>query len=417
MFEVTGFVIGDVIPPAFPEDADPFEGQSADDGLVTFAAFLLLGVVSGGPRGVADGLVGPLDKTLAQEAGRAPTPVNPLAVAAFLGNRGNAAEPLKVGGQRETIALGAKGDQEPWCQNGAGTGEMTEQVSLGMIGKGLGNLPVKLFETVSQLLQLPGQKAGGQDTDRDDGLVGGQGLGAGDAVEAFLDGVGATDIVSVKEGAQGVGFGGLEGDEVGPFEEEGAGHGAEEVLADQFESLWIIGFEQGGQRVGELGAQVDGSAAGLDQTIQFTGGHVVGMPGGELVTMDPEQVQQEVGVGQVVFGAGGVEGLTITGAGFGIDRIEGDEFDLHEGMHDRGVLGFQGDGDGAAAEAGAQGVDPVLEGLGRMREGGFFRGGETLVLERDGVSLIAPIQADEGSVVSHNDSSLHLLVLESAQSV
>jgi hypothetical protein len=38
-------------------------------------------------------------------------------------------------------------------------------------------------------------------------------------------------------------------------------------------------------------------------------------------------------------------------------------------------------------------------------------------LERDGVSLIAPIQADEGSVVSHDGSSLLFLVLESAQSV
>ena len=41
-----------------------------------------------------------------------------------------------------------------------------------------------------------------------------------------------------------------------------------------------------------------------------------------------------------------------------------------------------------------------------MGEDGFFGGGETLDLEGDGVSLIAPIQADEGSVVrdvSHND--------------
>jgi hypothetical protein len=29
VFEVAGLVVGDVVHPAFPEDADPFEGQGA----------------------------------------------------------------------------------------------------------------------------------------------------------------------------------------------------------------------------------------------------------------------------------------------------------------------------------------------------------------------------------------------------
>jgi hypothetical protein len=417
MFEVAGLVIGDVIDPAFPEDTDPFEGQSADDGLVAFAAFFLLSVESGGPGGIADGLVGPLDESLAEEPGSVPTPVDPFALAAFLGDGGDATEPLKIGGQREAVVLGAESDEQARGQCGAGAGEVAEQVGLGMIGKGLLNLEVIEFDALGQFLKLSGQEAAGHGADRDDGLVGGQGFGVGDALEAVLDGVGATNIVGVKEGAYRVGPSGFEGDQVGPFEEKGAGQGAEEIFADQIESLWIIGFEESGQGIGELSAQVDGGAAGLNQTVQFAGLDVVGMPGGELVAMDPEQIQQEVGIGQVVFGAGGIEGLAITGAGFGIDRIEGDEFNLHEGVNDRGVFGFQGDRDGAASEAGAQSVDPVLEGFSRMREGGFFDGGETLDLEGEGVSLIAPIQADKSSVVSHNDSSFAFLVLESAQSV
>lgn len=406
MFEIAGFVIRDIIHPAFPEDADPFEGQSADDGLVPFAAFLLLSVISGSPGGIVDGLVGPFDEGLAEEGGSVPTPVDPFAGAAFLGDRGDAAEHLEVVWQRETIAVGAEGNEQAGGQSGAGAWKIAKQVGVGMIGKDLLDLDFIEFDALAQFLELGGQEAAGQDADRDNGLVSGQSLGVGDALEAFLDGVRATDIVGLKEGAQGIGPGGLEGDQVGPFEEKGAGHRAEEILADQFKRLWKIGFEQGGQGIGELGAQVDGGAAGLDQTFEFTGLDVVGMPVGELVTMDAKQIQEEVGIGEVVFGAGRIEGLAITGAGFGVDGVEGDEFNLHESVDDGGVLGFQCDGNGAAAKACAQCVDPVLEGLGRVGKDGFFDGRRTLDLEGDGVSLIAPVQADEGSVVSdvsHND--------------
>ena len=364
MFEVTGFVVRDVVPPTFPEDADPFEGQSADDGLVAFAAFLLLSVVGGGPGGIVDGLVGPLDEGLAEETWSVPTPVDPFATAAFLGDRGDAAEHLEVVWQRETVALVAEGNEQTRGHDGTGAWKVAEQMSIGMIGKDLLNMEVEEFDALAQFLELGGQEAAGQDADRDNGLVSGQSLGVGDAFEAFLDGVRATDIMGLKEGAQGVWAGGLEGDQVGPFEEKGAGHRAEEILADQFKSLWKIGFEQGGQGIGELGAQVDGSPAGMNQTFEFAGLNVIGMPGGELVAMEAKQVQEEVGIGEVVFGAGRTEGLAITGAGFGIDGVEGDEFNLHESVDDWGVLGFQSDGNGAAAKACAQCVDPVLKGFG-----------------------------------------------------
>jgi len=41
--EVAGFIVGHAVVPAAPEDAQPFEGEAAEDGLVAFAgAFLLL---------------------------------------------------------------------------------------------------------------------------------------------------------------------------------------------------------------------------------------------------------------------------------------------------------------------------------------------------------------------------------------
>ena len=98
----------------------------------------------------------------------------------------------------------------------------------------------------------------------------------------------------------------------------------------------------------------------------------------------------------LVLGAGGTEGLAIEGAGLGIDGIEGDELDVEQGMDERAMFGFEGDGNGAAAEA--------------LTQVGFFDGGVTLDLEGQGVSLIAPIEAEEGSVVSHDDSSWCFLV-------
>ena len=165
MFEVAGLVVGDIIHPAFPEDADPFEGQSADDGLVAFAAFFLLGIVSGGPGGIVEGLVGPFDKGLAEEARCVPTPVDPFAAATFLGNRGDAAEHLKVVWQREAVALGTEGNEQARGQSGAGAWKVAEQMSVGMVGKDVLDLGLVEFDALAQFLELGGQEAAGHDAD------------------------------------------------------------------------------------------------------------------------------------------------------------------------------------------------------------------------------------------------------------
>ena len=58
--DVTRFVIRGAVLPAAPEDADPFEGESAQDGLVMFAGAFSLEVIRFGPRAFGDGLAGPL---------------------------------------------------------------------------------------------------------------------------------------------------------------------------------------------------------------------------------------------------------------------------------------------------------------------------------------------------------------------
>ena len=51
-FEVLRLVIGDLVVPAFPEDADPFVGEGTDDGVEALAFFLTLADEGPGPDGV-----------------------------------------------------------------------------------------------------------------------------------------------------------------------------------------------------------------------------------------------------------------------------------------------------------------------------------------------------------------------------
>ena len=50
VFEVAGFIIGGAVLPAFPEDADPFEGGGAEDGVLLFASGFLAGKIRAGWR-------------------------------------------------------------------------------------------------------------------------------------------------------------------------------------------------------------------------------------------------------------------------------------------------------------------------------------------------------------------------------
>ena len=96
---VAGLVIGDAVLPAAPQDADPFEGEAAEDGLVAFAGAFLPEVIGLGPGTLGDGLAGPLDEGLAEELGRVPAPVDPELPAAAFGHRGG-------GGVEEVVVAG-----------------------------------------------------------------------------------------------------------------------------------------------------------------------------------------------------------------------------------------------------------------------------------------------------------------------
>ena len=89
MFQVGCFVIGCPALPAAIQNADPFEGETANGDLMGFAFLPLLLIVGLGPERSGDRQGGPLDKGLTQEAGAAPAPVYPARVPTAFGDRGD----------------------------------------------------------------------------------------------------------------------------------------------------------------------------------------------------------------------------------------------------------------------------------------------------------------------------------------
>src|SRR6266853_4374322 len=78
--------------PALPDDAHPFEGQSADGGVMVFAFGALAGVISAGPERILHRLGGILMKSLAKELGTKVTPTDAELFAAALDDGSNAGE-------------------------------------------------------------------------------------------------------------------------------------------------------------------------------------------------------------------------------------------------------------------------------------------------------------------------------------
>ena len=89
--EVGGFMVGGAVYPTAIEDANPFEGEGSDGGMVFLAAFDLVLVEGAGPDAVSDGVVCELMEGLSHEGGTGPSPVYPGGVAAAFGDRSDPA--------------------------------------------------------------------------------------------------------------------------------------------------------------------------------------------------------------------------------------------------------------------------------------------------------------------------------------
>jgi hypothetical protein len=115
----------------------------------------------------------------------------------------------------------------------------------------------------------------------------------------------------------------LGGRQGGPLEEEGSGQGAPQILPTQLQGLWIIGFKQGLEAIGQGGAFIDNGAAMGHQLLEQPGLAVLGLPGFELVRMHQEQLGQIACIQAIILGAAGDKGLAVFLQGDGVESDPG----------------------------------------------------------------------------------------------
>ena len=107
--EIDGVIVRRPVLPAAEQNPHPFEGQRAQRGMVGIASPPLLVVVPACPAREANGLVRVLVKRLLEELGTGQAVMDPAALPAPLGDRGDAGVGLELGRRVPAGAVGAEG--------------------------------------------------------------------------------------------------------------------------------------------------------------------------------------------------------------------------------------------------------------------------------------------------------------------
>src|SRR5919204_5214334 len=107
--EIDGLIVRGALLPASIEDADPFERQCPDGGLMGLALGALLLIVHLCPEGMPDRLRCPFDERLPEELGTLEAPVHPGRLAAPFGYWRDPGIFLEFGGGGIAFALFAEG--------------------------------------------------------------------------------------------------------------------------------------------------------------------------------------------------------------------------------------------------------------------------------------------------------------------
>src|SRR5262245_41498196 len=109
-----------------------------------------------------------------------------------------------------------------------------------------------------------------------------------------------------------------------------------------------------------------------------------------------DEMQEQIGVDRIVFGATGIKGFAETGQALGVDRVGHQMFKLQQGREKRAAGLLHTDGDFAVGESGAQAIGPLDQGFGGLwHSRAFDAGGIVGCAEAKSVLFVGPIQADK----------------------
>jgi hypothetical protein len=358
--EIEGFIIGGALLPTPIEDADPFEGQGAHSRLMRLTLVALLLILDLCPEGMSGRFRCPLDKRLSQELWTLEAPVDTGLLAAAFRHRCNARIFLEFLGGGKAFPLFAEGDEEAGSKHGPSPWQGVKQREVGMALSTLDDDAVEVSNPLQGDPELGDEGVHEEDIGGDDTVIGRQRSGALDGLDAGSNQVSRAHVVGTEEAFQsGAAC------ELGRFE---GGPAAEEVAKDRgiflgkpLQNLWKGVFERTGQAVGQTDFVADQATAMLDELRQGAHGGALGVEWGELVAMFQEDVNQEFGIGGVIFGPARGKCFAVRSHGERIDGKEHEEIVVLQRRHNGAFIEFQADGNRLAIEPCAQGADPRVD--------------------------------------------------------
>jgi hypothetical protein len=187
----------------------------------------------------------------------------------------------------------------------------------------------------------------------------GSGNGRINRIDALLDEFLLTAIVLVKKLAERARVGMLEPFQVWPLFQQRFDERAVQLI-EPLPHLWKILFQTIDQAQQVPGLLIHHLSPILHQELEQAGVLSIGLPGPQPVAMLQQQIQQQLGIARVVFGAGRKEGLPVGCRHPRRHRVEHQVCVFDEHIHYGAAFLFQSDGDGASAEALVQFRSPNL---------------------------------------------------------
>lgn len=387
--EVAAFVVGSAVLPTFPEDADPFESECAQDGLMTFSSSLLLSVEGLGPDRTRDGLTDPFNKTLPQKFRAVPTPMHPHKPTAFFPDGRDAGVFLERGGVRVTRAIRAERGQKPRSQDRPRSRQLSKQSRIWVSGEGLGNAVFQILDRDLERTQLGDEQRGLGNGNVDDGCVRGKRSRGRDAGQSFLNQGRAAGVVGLIKTPQSRRACRLNGGERWPSVKEVEWERSVHFVSDQIEELRKMRLHGAAQLVSKQAAKVDRFSACIDEQLEPPGLYAVAIQAAQPITMVFKEREQNLRIRCIVLGAGRDQSFAEPGTGRRMHRI-----DLQPGMFkqsmDNGVAaGLDYDRYRLAAEALTQLIKPGVQSLRRGTDRSSFL--RAPVREHESVGGIAPV--------------------------
>jgi len=393
--EIDGFIIRGALLPTPIEDADPFEGQGAHSRLMRLALVALLLIIDLCPEGMSGGFRCPLDKRLSQELWTLEAPVDPGLLAAAFRHRGNARIFLEFLGGGKAFPLFAEGDEKAGSKNGPSPWQGVKQREVGMVLSTLDDDAVEVSNPLQGDPELGDEGVHEEDIGGDNTVIGRQRSGALDGLDAGSNKVRRAHVVGTEEAFQsGAAC------ELGRFE---GGPAAEEVAKDRgiflgkpLQNLWKVVFKRTGQAVGQTDFVADQATAMLDELRQGAHGGALGVEWGELVAMFQEDVDQEFGIGGVIFGPAWGKGFAVLGHGERVDGKEHKAIIVAQRGYDRSFIEFQAHSDRLAVETHPESLDPGMNRLRTMCKAQTLSLYGASGLEANSVFRISPVEANKG---------------------